>query len=72
MLKSAWDMQPEAGTADLLLKEKLKAAKASIKEWRRSHINRIGGMMEAAKDKFLALDKLAEERDLTLNEKEQW
>lgn len=65
MLKTVWKSLSPISLADVTLREKLKAAKNRIKEWRKSNIDRVGGKMEATKEVFLVLDKQAEERELS-------
>lgn len=72
MIKTAWDQCFATGPTDVVFKQKLKIIKARIKEWRSLNNNRVGRKMEGAKDLFLSLEKLAEERDLTSEERAQW
>lgn len=72
IIKSAWNQGFVEGPPDVVFKEKLKALKPRIKDWRRTDFNRVSGKMEAPKTLFLSLDKLAEERNLSFDERTRW
>lgn len=72
MIKSVWDRRSATGTVDVVLKEKFKATKTSIKDPSKANVNRQSFKMEASKDLFISLDKQAEEKELSSSETTQW